>query len=105
MTENVILPALPETGPVAPVINVANLNFFYGSQQALKNICLDIYPNEIIAIIGPSGCGKSTLLRCFNRMNDEIAGSRGEGKIYFKGAEIEAMQKEEVRGSKIGDIF
>ncbi|MCM8827270.1 MAG: ATP-binding cassette domain-containing protein, partial [Candidatus Omnitrophica bacterium] len=49
-------------------IETRNLNVYYGSFYALKNINIKIPSKEITAIIGPSGCGKSTLLRCFNRM-------------------------------------
>src|SRR5947207_14718644 len=58
----------------APIIEVEALSLFYGSNQALKNVSLTIAERVVTAFIGPSGCGKSTLLRCFNRMNDLIAG-------------------------------
>jgi phosphate transport system ATP-binding protein len=57
------------------------LKFFYGSNQALKNISLGFEENKITAIIGPSGCGKSTLLRCFNRIHDLYPGIRYEGEL------------------------
>ena len=56
------------------VIDVTNLDFFYGKSQALFGVQLPVARNKITALIGPSGCGKSTLLRCFNRMNDLIPG-------------------------------
>jgi phosphate transport system ATP-binding protein len=62
---------------------VQDLNFFYGSFQALKNINLPVYDKRITALIGPSGCGKSTLLRCFNRMHDLYRDSRYEGRILL----------------------
>jgi len=49
-----------------------NVDFFYGSTHALKNINLNIFKNKVTAIIGPSGCGKSTFIRLLNRMNDLI---------------------------------
>ncbi len=64
-------------------LKVENLNFYYGSFHALKNINLPIPSRKITAIIGPSGCGKSTLLRCFNRMHDLYANVRYEGAIYL----------------------
>jgi len=64
-------------------VEVKNLNFYYGSFQALKNINLPIYEKKVTAIIGPSGCGKSTLMRCFNRMHDLYPGIRYEGAIYL----------------------
>ena len=53
---------------IAPKLKVTDLNFFYGSFRAIKNVSLDIPANKVTAFIGPSGCGKSTLLRTFNRM-------------------------------------
>ncbi|OGQ04393.1 MAG: phosphate ABC transporter ATP-binding protein [Deltaproteobacteria bacterium RIFCSPLOWO2_01_44_7] len=62
---------------------VKNLNFYYGTKQALKNISLTIPEKKVTAFIGPSGCGKTTYLRCFNRMHDLYAGNRYEGKIIL----------------------
>ncbi len=64
-------------------IQVKNADLYYGDFQALKNISIDIPEKQITAFIGPSGCGKSTFLKCFNRMNDLVAGCRitGEFKI------------------------
>jgi phosphate transport system ATP-binding protein len=59
-----------------------NVNFYYGKFHALKNIDLKIHKNSVTALIGPSGCGKSTFIRLLNRMNDLIAHTRLEGKIY-----------------------
>ena len=69
-------------------IKVEEVNFFYGKKQALKNITMDIYENQVTAIIGPSGCGKSTLIRLFNRMNDLIPRTHVEGKILLDGQNI-----------------
>jgi phosphate transport system ATP-binding protein len=62
---------------------VRNLNFHYGSVQALKNINLDIAEKRVTALIGPSGCGKTTYLRCFNRMHDLYVDNRYEGEIVL----------------------
>src|SRR5919108_3043718 len=64
-----------------PVIDVADLSVFYGSYEAVRDVSFGIGYRQITALIGPSGCGKSTVLRCFNRMNDLIAGARVTGKI------------------------
>ncbi|MDT7946163.1 MAG: ATP-binding cassette domain-containing protein, partial [Cyanobacteriota bacterium PSP.bin.10] len=56
------------------VFRTENLNVYYGSNLAVKNVTLDIPARQITAFIGPSGCGKSTILRCFNRTNDLIPG-------------------------------
>ena len=63
---------------------VEDLNFYYGKLQALKNINMNFYANQVTAIIGPSGCGKSTLLRCFNRIHDLYPETRYEGKIVLQ---------------------
>ena len=70
------------------VLEIRNLNFYYGSFHSLKNINLDIKENSVTAFIGPSGCGKSTLLRTLNRMYDLYPGQRAEGQIMFKGKNI-----------------
>lgn len=71
-----------------PVVEVNNINLYYGTKPALKNIYMDIPKNKATAFIGPSGCGKSTLLRCFNRLNDLIDDARVEGEIKIDGTNI-----------------
>ena len=71
-----------------PQIQIQNLDLYYDSFQALKNINLDIEQKEITAFIGPSGCGKSTLLKSINRMNDLIEGCRITGEIKIDGKNI-----------------
>lgn len=77
-----------EQAAPTPKIAARDLDFYYGSFQALKKIELNILANRVTALIGPSGCGKSTFLRCLNRMNDLIAGARIEGKILIDGQDI-----------------
>jgi phosphate transport system ATP-binding protein len=69
-------------------IQSSSLNLHYGGFHALKDVFIHIRPRMITAIIGPSGCGKSTLLRCFNRMNERIAGVRIRGHILLDGQDI-----------------
>ena len=69
-------------------ISVRNLSVFYGDNQALFDISMDIPEKEVTALIGPSGCGKSTFLRCFNRMNDLIPSARVQGEVLLKGNQI-----------------
>ena len=64
------------------------VDVFYGEKQALKNIDLEIYENQVTSLIGPSGCGKSTFLRCLNRMNDTIEICRIKGKILVDNEDI-----------------
>ena len=86
------------------VFNIENVNLFYGEKQALKNINIDLYKNQVTAFIGPSGCGKSTLLRCLNRMNDLIEGCKVEGKILYENQNISDMNTLELR-TKVGMVF
>ena len=86
------------------VFKIENVNLFYGKKQALKNINLDLYKNQVTAFIGPSGCGKSTLLRCLNRMNDLIEGCKVEGKILYENQNISDMNTLELR-TKVGMVF
>jgi phosphate transport system ATP-binding protein len=72
------------------VIDVRDLNFFYGRNQALYDVALTVPEHSVTALIGPSGCGKSTFLRCLNRMNDTIAGTRAEGRVIVAGSDVYA---------------
>ncbi len=69
-------------------IEAKNLNFYYGSKQALRNIHLGCPGRKVTALIGPSGCGKSTFIRTLNRMNDVIPNARVEGEITLDGESI-----------------
>ena len=69
-------------------IETKNLDFFYGSAQALYDITMQIPAQKVTAFIGPSGCGKSTFLRTLNRMNDIILGTRVEGEVLINGEDI-----------------
>ena len=86
------------------VFKIENVNLFYREKQALKNINLDLYKNQVTAFIGPSGCGKSTLLRCLNRMNDLIEGCKVEGTILYENQNINDMNTLELR-TKVGMVF
>lgn len=69
-------------------LTALNVKVFYGANEALHGISMDVKENEVVAFIGPSGCGKSTFLRCLNRMNDTIDGCRVEGQIKLDGNDI-----------------
>lgn len=86
------------------VFKIENVNLYYGEKQALKNVNLNIYKNQVTAFIGPSGCGKSTLLRCFNRMNDLIDGCKIKGMISYEQTDINKMNILELR-TKVGMVF
>ncbi len=77
-----------DMGPA--VFTARGLNLWYGDNQALRDIDLDIAENKVTAFIGPSGCGKSTLLRCFNRLNDLVDDCRIEGHIALNEQDIHA---------------
>jgi phosphate transport system ATP-binding protein len=92
--------------PDSKIIEVRQVNFYYGSFQALTNITMDFEKNRVTALIGPSGCGKSTLLRLINRMNDLIDGTRVEGEIIFEGKNIYASEVDPVEiRQRIGMVF
>ena len=87
-------------------MSTKQLNFYYGKTQALNEISLDFYANQVTALIGPSGCGKSTLLRCLNRMNDLIPYSRAEGRVTLDGEDIYDPDIDVVTlRSRIGMVF
>ena len=77
-------------------IRATDVSFWYGADQALFNIDLNIYDREVTAFLGPSGCGKTTLLRCFNRTNDIIDPVRMEGLIELEGMDINAPELDPV---------
>ncbi|WP_029100991.1 phosphate ABC transporter ATP-binding protein PstB [Brevibacillus thermoruber] len=88
------------------VISVRELNLYYGKQQALHHIHLDVEPHSITALIGPSGCGKSTFLRTLNRMNDYVPHTRITGTVKVFGEDIYGPNVDVERLRKnIGMVF
>src|SRR5579864_792364 len=69
-------------------IQVEKLNAWFGKNQALYDISMDVRPNHATAIIGPSGCGKSTFVRCINRMHEIIPETRVSGKVRIGDMEV-----------------
>lgn len=84
---------------------IENLDLYYGDFKALKNINLNISPNEITAFIGPSGCGKSTLLKSLNRMNDLVEGCRINGKVLLDGHDIYGNMDINLLRKRVGMVF
>jgi phosphate transport system ATP-binding protein len=79
---------------------------FYGADQAIKDVDIDIQDKTVTSFIGPSGCGKSTFLRCLNRMNDTIDICRIEGEIKLDGQDIYARSVDPVQlRAKVGMVF
>ena len=72
------------------IISVNDLCLWYGKQQALKDICVEIEAHSITALIGPSGCGKSTFLKTLNRMNDLVPDVKITGSVRYRGEDIYA---------------
>jgi len=70
------------------VVTARELDVYYGDEQALTDVSIEIPERKVTAIIGPSGCGKSTFLRCINRMNDQIDACRVEGELRFRGTNV-----------------
>jgi phosphate transport system ATP-binding protein len=90
----------------APRIAIRKLDFFYGTNKALKEINLDLPDKQVTGMIGPSGCGKSTLLRVLNRMYDLYPGQRAVGEVMMDGANILAPGTD-LNGlrSRVGMVF
>lgn len=98
-------PARPASEKEARVrFQIANLNFFYGSKQAVFDLNLKIPANKVTALIGPSGCGKSTFLRTLNRMNETIRNTRVVGDIHLDGQDILQMDVVRLR-RRVGMVF
>jgi len=100
--KGVALP-LPTSNP-DPKLKASNVNFFYGTYQALHDISLDMQARRITALIGPSGCGKSTFLRNLNRINDTIRNSRMEGQILLDNEDVRSLDVTSLR-RRVGMVF
>lgn len=99
-------PGRPRPASAPSVIEMTDVDIYYGSFRAVSGVSLGFAHNEITALIGPSGCGKSTVLRSLNRMNDLIVGARVDGSITYHGQDIYAREVDpiEVR-RRIGMVF
>ncbi|MEZ4218224.1 MAG: phosphate ABC transporter ATP-binding protein PstB [Myxococcota bacterium] len=91
-----------------PEVKVAarGLDVFYGDKQALFGVDLDVFANQVTALIGPSGCGKSTFLRCINRMNDVIESCRTSGVVMLDGIDVRDPSIDPVQlRARVGMVF
>lgn len=85
--------------------SVSNLDLYYGDFKALKDINLEILPNEITTFIGPSGCGKSTFLKSLNRMNDLVEGCKITGNVLLDGENIYKDMNVNLLRKRVGMVF
>ena len=86
-------------------ISIQGMDLYYGNFHALKNVNLNIMPNEILAFIGPSGCGKSTLLKSLNRMNDLVEGCKITGHILLDGQDVYGEMNPNILRKRVGMVF
>jgi phosphate transport system ATP-binding protein len=104
-----MVPGRPELttlpGAVQAKLQVEQLSFFYGQNQALKDVTFEIPEKRITAIIGPSGCGKSTLLRVFNRMYDLVPSARATGRVLLDGEDVVTTRRLLELRQKVGMVF
>ena len=104
--ERTLPKSLERAQPLAVKVSVAGLNFFYGDQQALWDNHLDIFTNQVTAIIGPSGCGKSTHIRVYNRIYEVYRGHRAIGEVWLDGENVLAPTQDLMAlRKKVGMIF
>jgi phosphate transport system ATP-binding protein len=88
----------------SPVLKTENFCAYFGDNQILKNVSLEITRNKLTAMMGPSGCGKTTLVRCINRMHELIPNARVSGKMLLQNEDIYALNPILAR-RKIGMVF
>ena len=87
-------------------MTASQVHVYYGDVHAIKGVSLDMFADEVTALIGPSGCGKSTFLRCLNRMNDTVASARVEGDITLDGENIYSPKLDVVQlRARVGMVF
>ena len=102
------VPTATTTGSVTsrPMMTARDVNVYYGTKHAIKDVSIDIDKDNVVAFIGPSGCGKSTFLRCLNRMNDTIPICRVTGKIELEGQDIYSPDMDVVQlRARVGMVF
>ncbi|WP_167953947.1 phosphate ABC transporter ATP-binding protein PstB [Sphingomonas jejuensis] len=98
-------PVQPDA-PAPHKMTARNVDVFYGSKQAIKDVSIDVDMDRVTAFIGPSGCGKSTFLRTLNRMNDTVSSARVTGDIRLDGDDIYSPQMDVVQlRARVGMVF
>jgi phosphate transport system ATP-binding protein len=99
---------MSELSPSGPAtrIDIRDLSFYYGANQALKDVSVPLYDRKVTAFIGPSGCGKSTLLRVLNRIYELYPNQRATGEVIFDGENIlNGGQDVNILRAKVGMVF
>ncbi len=99
---------MSELNPSGPAtrIDIRDLSFYYGANQALKDVSVPLYDRKVTAFIGPSGCGKSTLLRVLNRIYELYPNQRATGEVIFDGENIlNGGQDVNILRAKVGMVF
>ncbi|WP_411869838.1 phosphate ABC transporter ATP-binding protein PstB [Vulcanococcus limneticus] len=106
MTSSSPTTSASSSNPSDICLSLENVGISYGSNEAVRNVFMDIPKGQVTAFIGPSGCGKSTVLRALNRMNDLIEGCTLKGRVLFHGQDLYARDVDavEVR-RRIGMVF
>ncbi len=95
---------MPDEG--RPKMTARDVRVFYGDNEAIKGVGIDLHVDRVTAFIGPSGCGKSTFLRCLNRMNDTIPSARVTGAIELDGENINSVAMDVVQlRARVGMVF
>ena len=96
----------PTIDTAAKTVEVSDLNLYYGSFHAVKDVDMTIQPNKVTALIGSSGCGKSTFLRSLNRMHELVPGATVEGSVVLEGEDIYAPNVDPVTVRRqVGMVF
>jgi phosphate transport system ATP-binding protein len=106
VSSTLLAPIAQATLRQVPKIAARDVNVYYGTKHALKDVSVDILERTVTAFIGPSGCGKSTFLRCLNRMNDTVASCKVAGSIKIDDQDIydPSIDPVELR-SRVGMVF
>ena len=107
-TVNIAQDLHKESSPVSrdSVFEVRDVGVSYDGAMAVREITMDVYRNQVTAIIGPSGCGKSTFIRVFNHMNDLIPGAEVHGQVLYHGVDLYGRDVDPVEVRKqIGMVF
>ena len=93
-----------QTASATPKMRVSGLNFYYGPQQRLHSVSVDIAEKKVTALIGPSGCGKTTFLRTLNRMYETVPHARADGQVLLDGNNVFDMEVASLR-RRVGMVF